>query len=152
MFTKDEAIEQILSDKIVSLEFADFFLGEMLGYGCSRRVFENPFDKTTVIKIDVSNWNANVMEHQVWTRVSEVKSINKWFAPVTLMSKCGRILLMKKCKPLIYPYPAKLPEFLTDIKYDNFGMYNGHVVCYDYAGNLLMEKGMSLKMRKVKWR
>ena len=146
------AVEHILSDKIVSHEFINFFLGNFLGSGISRYVFENALDPTTVIKIDTSRYNANIAEFNVWQHVEYVESINKWFAPVVKMSRCGRILIMKKCNPLtINRLPEKVPAFFTDIKVENFGIYKNHICCLDYASNLLMEKGMTNKLRIAKW-
>lgn len=145
------AIEELLKDKITTLEFFDFFLGEHLGEGCSRDVFEYAFDKKYVLKIEKGEFNANVAEFNVWQSVQYTK-LSKWFAPIKLMSRCGRVLMQRRCnynynKPL--KFPKKLPVFFTDIKASNFGMMDGRLVCFDYASNLLMEKGMSSKTKKV---
>lgn len=146
------AIEHILSDKIVAHEFVNFFLGNYIGSGISRYVFENPMDPKTVIKIDPSRYSANVIEFNVWQHVEHVEAINKWFAPVVSMSKCGRILIMKKCSTVLdSKLPDKVPAFFTDIKKENFGMYKNHVCCLDYASHLLLEKGMTNRMRKANW-
>lgn len=149
-FYRNEAINTILSNKIISTDFANYFLGNYIGCGISRYVFEHPDNKNWVYKIDASEYNANVLEFDVWSRVQHVKNVSKWFAPCGKMSRCGRIMLQRRCKPLT-DYPKIIPHFLTDIKPDNFGLLDGRVVCFDYAGNLLMENGMSLKMKKANW-
>ena len=64
-----EAVEDILTDKIVSLDFADLVLGKFLGSGISRYVFEFKPQPRRVIKIDTSVYNANVMEFNIWQAV-----------------------------------------------------------------------------------
>lgn len=152
---REEAIHEIITDNIVNREFMNFFLGDYLGCGTSRYVFENRRDKKTVIKIDYGNTSANTLEFQTWNRVEKVKSLAKWFAPIKDCSRCGSIIIQAKCdtqKLECYEYPKQIPEIFSDTKYNNFGMLNGKFVCFDYAGHLMFEKGMSLKMKTVKWR
>ena len=151
--TREKAIDHIVADKIVRTEFVDMLLGPLLGSGCSRYVFQHAFYKNRVVKIDMSSWNANVEEFKVWQHVQYIKSVNRWFAQCPQMSKCGRVLIQEKVNINIdiEKYPAKIPSFFTDIKHSNFGFIGKQLVCCDYASNLLIEKGLKIKMVKAKW-
>ena len=148
-------MKHVLEDGIVAEELFNFLCGDMIGYGISRIVFEYaPDPKNFVVKIDLSKLNANVREFHVWESVEHFKEVAKWFAPITSMSKCGRIMVQRRVnKPESTKlYPTSIPAFLTDIKPDNFGFIGKQFVCFDYALNLLIEEGMNTKkMRKVIW-
>jgi len=150
-FDRNQALREISEDMIVTNEFQNFILGDLLGYGISRYVFDYKPDDKYVIKIDLSNYNANVIEFNVWKDVEYTKHA-KWFAPIKHMSPCGRILLQEKCIiENIDKYPNELPEYMSDIKISNFGWLNGKFVCFDYAGTNLITKGLTSKLKKVKW-
>lgn len=141
-----QLMDDLLQDRILSLEFLDFFLGKYLGSGISRHVYEFALDPKWVIKLEHDNLNANSLEFHVWQRV-QYTNIAKWFAPVKMMSRCGRVLMMKRAQPVpVKDIPLKVPHFFTDICYDNFGMIGNQIVSIDYASNLLMEKGMKPKI------
>lgn len=146
---RQQAINAIKKNNIVLDEFMDFFLGDYIGSGISRIVFDYKLDKKLVIKIDISAYNANVLEFNNWQSFKETKEA-KWFAPVEQMSICGRILLQRKCKPIedIGKLPKKLPSFLTDVKDLNFGYLNNQLVCFDYP---FVIGSLNKKLRPVKW-
>lgn len=144
------AIDSIIDNKIVSLELCDFIFGELLGQGISRYVFEYKPDKKWVVKVDVSDRNANVIEHNIWSEAQYGK-LAKYFAPCGEISRCGRIMLQRKCTDASYDlYPKSVPSFFTDLKYGNWGLLNGKVVCFDYASVLVTSMGEN-KMRKAQW-
>lgn len=144
---RPEAIDAILRDRIVTLELMDFFLGKYIGHGASRHVFEYKADKKWVVKLDCSTWNANVEEFKVWKTVEFTKHA-KWFAPIGKMSACGRIMLMRKCEPLVVA-PKRIPSFFNDIKRDNWGTLNGQPVCLDYGINDLTKFGLNVNSFKT---
>lgn len=150
------AVDNILKHGIVGIEFFNYFCGGLLGFGCHRDVFEFKPEPKWVIKIEHSNSdrNANVIEDEVWAYAQNYVNA-KWFAPVKKLSPCGRILLQRRCITNVdaSKYPRKIPEFFTDVKYANWGMLDGKMVCFDYANNLLMQTGLGTKNMKVaKWR
>lgn len=148
---REDALKDLAKHKIANIELIDFILGDFLGYGVSRLVFDYNPDPKYVIKIDTSTYNANALEFHIWNDVKETKYA-KWFAPIKHMSPCGRILLQRKCKfDHLENYPTKIPEFMSDIKSDNFGWLNGQFVCVDYAGSNLITTGLTDKMKTVKW-
>lgn len=132
---RNDVLDIIVKNKIVSLELCDFIFGKFLGYGASRFVFEYMPDPKLVIKIDCSDFNANVIEYAIWNKVSDCEKLSKWFAPCNSISRCGRILLQRKVKTGIpyEEYPKKIPSFLNDTKYRNFGKINDRIVCVDYS-------------------
>lgn len=149
---RDNVIDHLLGNKIIRYEIADFFLGKFLGNGISRYVFESKFDPRLVLKIEIGEQAQNAMEWEVWRHISYVHKLNMWFAPCHHISECNRILCQSKCKPLTSNLaPKKVPIFFSDIKLDNWGIYKGNPVCTDYGNILLMENGMSSKMKKVMW-
>lgn len=150
---RGDSIEDILVNRIAGIEVLDIMLGDLIARGSTRYVFEHRFDKKKVIKIDLSDHNGNVLEWDIWGRVKYVRAINKWFAPCHQISKCGRVLIMDRAVSLngVEKLPAKIPAFFTDIKRDNFGYIGKQLVCVDYALNLLMEQGMTSKLKFVQW-
>lgn len=76
--------------------------------------------------------------------------LKKWFAPCIDISPNGVFLLQKKTEPCsTSKYPTVVPSFFTDLKYQNFGLLNGKVVCFDY-GTILFTN-LNEKTRKAKW-
>lgn len=134
----------------MSRDLLGMVCGERLGNGMSREVYVYRPDPTLVIKIETGGWHQNVQESTVWDRVKFVDGISEWFAPVVQLSAYGQILLQKRTEPATV-FPDKIPAFLTDCKPGNFGMLNGKFVAHDYANHLLMEKGMTKRMRTMKW-
>lgn len=151
-FNKDKAFANILENRIVTLDLLDFFIGDLKGLGSSRYVFTYMPNTQYVIKIDVGADNQNVREWDTWLSVAETKYA-KWFAPCKEISECGRILIQKKCTLNISydKFPKMIPAFFADLKYQNWGMLNGKLVCFDYALNLMKETGINAKMKKANW-
>lgn len=77
--------------------------------------------------------------------------VKDWFAPVKWISPNGRILVMRKTeeKP-DKKRPDKVPDFLWDVKVDNFGWIGNNLVCHDY-GQFYNMIDYKKKMKKVKW-
>lgn len=126
--------------------------GRKIGDGMTRTVFECNVRSDFVVKVEDDEPRShfqNLMEWFVWKRVCGTH-YEKWFAPVVEISPDGRLLLMKKTRPMGEP-PTKMPTFFTDFKTSNYGLYEGRIVCHDYGTTLLMEVGMSKRMKSVRW-
>lgn len=147
------AMDLILHDRIIGTEFFNFTCGELLGSGTSRFVFEYRPDKKYVVKIDCSNVMSNNMEWQIWHEIQFIDKLQIWFAPVTSMSTSGRVMLQRRCKTGIpyNQYHLKIPDFFTDLKYENWGMLNGKMVCFDYASTKFLDLSMNYKLVSAKW-
>lgn len=124
-----------------------------LGGGIHRDVFECRIDDKLVVKVETDlPWRffANVLEMKFWNDNQEYKPVAKWLAPCEYLSPDGLILLQRRCEPLRASdeVPTKLPGFLTDVKWDNFGWLDGRIVCFDYALNI---PSPSVRLRKADW-
>lgn len=133
--------------------FYDLHVGESVGFGMARNVFESKLNPSIVIKVENGKGSfQNIVEFETWNNVREYGNayFMKWFCPVLHISDCGRILVMAKAKKATR-YPTNIPVFLTDTKKNNYGVHNGRFVCLDYGTNLLWRHGLSPKMQKADW-
>lgn len=132
----------------ITTELKSIIYGKELGSGVSRTVYEYLPDKSCVIKVEeTAGWFQNIREWEMWKDSQMIKEITKWLAPVIDISPCGLLLIQKRVLPLRdKEVPTHLPAFLSDCKRDNYGIYEGRVVCCDY-GTALMS--LSTRMRKV---
>ena len=127
--------------------------GEKIGEGCHREVFECKLIPEVVVKVekDTHRMFANVMEAKFWEDFKDYPKVADWLAPVTNLSPDGRILLQARCAVLNerdHTIPEKLPAFLTDTKYENFGVLDGGIVCLDYAFTIVNPR---TNLRRVDW-
>lgn len=127
-------------------------LDDMIAEGQFRCVYPWLPNKDWVCKIEPTAASfSNVQEWDVWQRVKETK-LAQWFAPVHQISGCGVIILQSRTKPVeAHELPKQVPAFFTDLKAANWGRLGKRIVCHDYGNNLLMEKGMTSRMRKANW-
>ena len=93
---------------------------------------------------------ANVREFDFWTYWRDYEPVAKWLAPCEFLSPDGRIMLQRRVDPIpsTFELPATLPTFLTDHKRTNFGMFEGRLVCVDYATVI---HAKNIKPRKAHW-
>lgn len=143
----------MLTDEIVSNDAIQLMCGKLLGKGGSRWVYENRFDKSTVIKLQYGNGlpMQNILEWQVWLNLQHEEA-GKWLAPCFMLSNRGHVLVQAKTELISFElYPLKIPCFLTDTKYENFGKYQDRFVCHDFGSTLLMTTGSRMKMKKALW-
>jgi hypothetical protein len=133
-------------------ELVVMLCGEHLGGGIARQVFAHALDPTLVVKFEGTGGSfQNVLEWETWYRVKGTK-LERWFAPCVAISPCGGVLVQRRTTvPGASEFPDRLPSFLTDTKRANFGMLDGQLVAHDYGYNLLMEKGMVVRMKKARW-
>ena len=124
--------------------------GDLLGTGVARQVYRCAFDSSLVVKIETTSRSfQNVLEWEAWDAVRLTK-YKDWFAPCVSISPCGTVLLQKYTRDLEPDeVPKDVPNFFCDLKVDNWGFYEGRPVCRDYGRTLLMDKGLSSKMKKA---
>lgn len=146
---------EILKNSDVSVDMVSSLFGKYLGEGCFRTVFEYALDSDYVIKIEESGSQCNLVEYMMWDEIQglhgNLEYVKKWFAPVKWISPNGRLLVMKKT--LIKDNrvkPTEVPEFLWDIKEDNFGWIGNNYVCHDY-GQFYNFRHYGKGMKKVKF-
>lgn len=136
-------------------ELAKLVAGDRIGFGMSREVYEYELDRSLVIKLEMGAKRfQNVKEWEFWEEVS-MTPWAKWFAPCVEISPSGLFLIQKRTTPAPkHKFPDKIPAFLSDLKYSNFGLLvekgQERLVCHDY-GSLVLTNGFSKKMKKADW-
>ena len=134
----------------VNRELLTMMIGKTLGAGEFRIVFEHEHRKDLVLKFETRAQSfQNIAEWDFWNDNKDRKRVAAWLAPCEFISPCGIILAQKKTtKPVEADYPKMVPEFLTDLKRTNFGMYRGRLVAHDYG---LYNVNTPTKRKKAKW-
>ena len=122
----------------VSADLITCLVGEKIGTGCYRSVYEYNLDSKYVIKIEPLNTNCNITEYLLWNEIrgltGELAWVKDWFAPVKWMSPNGRVLVMERTKQdYKKKKPTEIPKFMWDVKEDNFGWLGKKYVCHDYG-------------------
>lgn len=132
-------------------DFWNLIVGDRIGSGCYRDVYECLLDPSLVVKVekDVSCFH-NVREWANWQELCEAPAWRKWVAPCEAISPQGKYLLQSRTKPVtLSALPEKVPAFFTDKKVGNWGrLPDGRVVCHDYA---LLLPSFPLRMVKAKF-
>lgn len=150
VFGMGEAMSNPTKNGFIAREFMRVFLGDLIGSGVDRYVYELRHDSSYVAKIEEASKSFhNAVEWQIWRRL-EGSPLEKWLAPCLDISPCGSVLIQRRTTP-ITSGPERMPAFLGDMKLANFGMLNGRVVCHDYSRLRLVEPSFSIRMRKVHW-
>lgn len=132
-------------------EALDLLVGKQIGKGQYRSVFECKVDPTLVIKVEenVNDVFSNIMEYDAWKWFHMHPKIGKWLAPCVSISYGGSVLIQKRVEPLTGKLPTKVPACLAfDMKRENWGVFNGHVVKLDYPGLRYMPEA---KLMPVEW-
>lgn len=133
----------------------DFFraaIGKELGRGMSRAVYACTLNPEWVVKVEEwANNFQNIAEWLIWSRVNGTE-FAKWFAPCHFISPNGSILIQTKTIPARErEFPDRMPAFFTDFKRSNYGLIGKRFVCHDYGTALVIDNGLTKKMRKPKW-
>lgn len=134
-------------------EARSLLCGDLMGRGSAREVFELRTNPEYVIKIEQKGGSfQNACEWEIWSFVRGDR-LEKWFAPCEMISNCGVMLVQRKVQPLRRPeLPKRLPEFLCDLKPENFGMFEGRFVCCDYGTMACAVRNTSQRLVPAKWR
>jgi hypothetical protein len=141
-----------MNNELVHLEAFNVLCGPKLGEGIHRTVFLCAFDPTLVVKVENNDMpeHANVSEWKHWEDLQFAPKFNVWLAPCIRISPEGRVMLQKRTEPIHHrDLPTTMPEWLQDIKQENFGWYDGHIVAHDYPRIM---STLTSRKRKVDWR
>lgn len=143
----------ILGSPALRQEIAFTFIGEKIGSGLHRTVFACRIDPSLVVKVEVGSCSfANVREWELWDEVHSTKDVARWLAPCVAISPCGSVLLQRRAEKCDKGrYPEKVPAWFGDMKFDNFGMLDGKLVCVDYAGIPVSHALFQKRMKKADW-
>lgn len=138
----------------VTDDLLELFVGPVISYGTYRDVYTfRPSPTEYVIKIQRNSGSLrfdNVIEWDIWNEFKDHK-FGKYLAPIETISENGHVLIMRKTKPLLKSLDKyKLPTLLSDLKEENFGLYNDKIVCHDYANHALYDvAGKAMKIESV---
>lgn len=131
--------------------FKEKFCGTYLGSGVSREVYVLKQNPRYVVKIDYTKDWHNITEWNVWreANIRYNQHLAAYLAPCVWISFNGKILIQKRIQ-FRHPslYPQRIPNFLKDTKYANYGFYKNRLVCCDYSRADLFRDG---RLRKVNW-
>jgi len=123
-------------------------LGELLGDGCLRRVYVYAPDPTWVVKVAKDDALPNMREIRNYERWQA--RLGEWMAPCKAIDIDGAVcVLMRRTTPAeLAQYPEQVPLAFKDVKWHNWGMFQGRLVCHDYH----KMAGRGTGLRKVNWR
>lgn len=128
-------------------------VGSKLGGGIGRQVFVYDLNPRFVIKVEKNGYQ-NVVEWEIWQATKDTQYA-KYFAPARHISGMGTILLMERTLPAPrQAFPKRMPDFLGDLKYSNFGLLRGKLVCHDYGTITNFLHGFTrskIRYRKAEW-
>ena len=140
---------------VVSVDMFNLMCGKWLGGGIGRGVYVLGIDPSLVIKVETTSSSfQNIMEWEVWNalELAEEEDAMAWFAPCHYISSCGTVLIQARTKPIDKSQaPEKLPSYFTDVKYQNFGWYDGRIVAHDYGYNKFVSLGSKCKLKRAQW-
>lgn len=132
-------------------EFTDLMLGEYLGCGVGRMVHVFKPDPKYVIKFETAIESfQNVREWDLWRELEHYPKLRQWLAPIKSISPGGDILIQARTTPMKREeLPAKVPAFATDLKIQNWGLFEGRPVMHDYG--FIRMQALSGRPQKAKW-
>ncbi len=152
-----EEVSDMLNLPYITADMFKMLCGEKLGAGTFRAVYEFGFNpRNQVIKIEADDTDSNMSEYMLWKEAQWLRGdlawVKNWLAPVHWVSPDYKILVMSRT----YPRPKKerpdvVPDFFTDIKFDNFGWIGDRLVCHDYGFISKFIQFNNKKLQKVIW-
>lgn len=147
------AVREAYFETLTGKELFEFICGDLLGWGIHRTVFVYKPDPTCVIKFQNAPGFQNAKEWELWNDVKHEPFIHRWLAPCVSISENGIWLVQKRTKPLPenYKLPERVPRFMTDLKRQNFGIFERCLVTHDYANHLCVNYALSKATKKADW-
>lgn len=135
-------------------DLCHLMVGDWLGSGQNRDVYEVPINASFIIKHEPRGRDfQNQAEWRIWESVKGT-TLEKWFAPCWSISPNGHWLVQRRVEfPERDKYPKKLPDFFGDTKYNNFGLFEKRWVACDYgfpSYDWLFSR--HLRLMKTKWK
>lgn len=134
-------------------EAQSLLCGDKLGEGQNRKVYVCRLDEAYVIKIEPRGTQfQNVEEWRAWWW-AQGTSKARWLAPCKFISPCGLLLIQARVTPMRpKEAPKRLPQWLGDLKHENFGVLDGKVVACDYGTILSSYRHIKTDMRPARWK
>lgn len=128
-------------------------LGRRLARGTYRDVYECAIDTALVVKIEARKVEfCNQTEWAIWLNSFKTQW-RQWLAPCISISCFGVALVMRKTLPMHESQrPALVPNFLEDLKLENWGMFDGRPVVHDYGNHRIFDLAQGLhRMVPGRW-
>ena len=135
----------------LAVDFLYMSVGNKIGYGISRLVYECKLNPDWVWKFETAtNTFQNVMEWEIWMAVKDKPDVAKWLAPCQYISDNGVVLLQSRTRGISEDeVPKMVPSWICDSEPKNWGMLKGQPVIHDYGYTHLLENA-SKQMRMKK--
>lgn len=135
-------------------DLMNMMCGTLLGSGQYRHVYRARFDDKIVIKYEKQNdHRSNIFEFEFW-KLFKDDPLGKWLAPCYQLSLDGTWLAQAYTEDIqVGQLPKKVPAIFCDLKPENWGMFEGRIVCRDYGNNLMHRMALKRgsKLVKVHW-
>lgn len=126
----------IANDFDYTYDLINSMCGDFIAEGSSRIVYDCRTMPGHVVKIAKDNSKDNILEYEFYHSLIHQDS-QKWLAPCNWISDNGKFMFQKKAVQLTeqnsHKIPDLIPDFLTDVKFDNFGFIGKQFVAIDYA-------------------
>lgn len=140
----NKAIAELFSKKAAGTinKVVKNICGDYLSYGLYRDVYALKADPDHyVVKIErdmAQGMFANATEWRNWINNKDWEWLAEYLCPCESINETGQVLIQRRAeiKPTIKAYQdacPKLPPMLTDRKIQNYGFFEGRVVCVDYS-------------------
>lgn len=128
--------------------------GQHIGSGLYRDVYVLKQDHRWVVKVErdmTTGVFANVTEWRNWIMNKEFTRVSKFLAPCVSINEYGNVLIQRRVRRVIDGdkrlFPARIPNWLTDTKINNFGWIGNQFVCCDYSFLV----NCAFKMKRAKY-
>lgn len=139
-------------------DLAGLFIGALLGTGTYRDVYELGIDPELVVKIEARNDSkgnphfCNVTEMDIWCN-SKDHEWRRWLAPCVFISSYGTVLIQRRTQHCPkHRLPKIVPNFLADLKQENWGLYKGRPVVHDYGNHSIFHVAKNAhRLIKGRW-
>lgn len=128
----------------------DLFVGDCIGEGSSRSVFELAREPNKVLKMEYAGKTFhNVIEWKIWQAVRDTP-VADWFAECYEIDCWGGALIQRRAdvfesekaflQALERTRAGHVPDIFDDVRYNNFGLIAEVVVCVDYGYSHIFDR------------
>ena len=119
----------------------DLVVGEPIAEGTFRDVYA--LDDKRVLKVEARGKAfCNTHEWTIWN--DSPKEWEKWFAPCLAIDDFSIALVQRRTRPLTdkqWDALTEVPDFMADLKRENWGWLDGRPVCHDYGNHRFFANG-----------
>lgn len=139
----------------------DLFVGNSIGEGSSRCVYELEREPDKVLKIEYAGKTFhNIIEWKIWEAVAGTQ-VCDWFAACYEIDCWGSALIQQRAdvfqsereftRALNRTRAGHIPAIFDDVRYNNFGLIDDVVACVDYGYSHLFDRVRKELMIEEGW-